>query len=565
MKTINKYIIILLSFVAFFACENDGDLITISSLDESDLIATQTDVVLSQAVSQEVVLSLSWTTSTLTISDTSMSVPNIIETTLQVSTTEDFSGDIDETVESELSCAYTGSELNTLAKDLEATPDVATPIYFRLMASVGDNMEPVYSNIVTVNITSYDIDMTIGYILDSDMDSTGVTLYSAESDGIYLGFIGATSWYNFYLEEGDGSVWGNDGVIGTSFVLSASEETDERWNCWFPGQGGCYYVDFNTIEEEWSALYIPALTVSGDIEGELKYSRTTNQWSLTFNASATTYNIQISGKGSLYNVETGTDDASAVETAVAFIQNDDNLVLSDAAVDITVTSTASGEATLTIDLNDPTAWTIEVVSGGGSEEPTVYEYLYLAGVDDLTSGSWTFDNYISLYDEDNLAYSGVIAVNSEWGYGMYVEVDNWDDYFAFGEGDAYSGTLVYQSSSNIPAPEDGLYLIEASLSNSTYTLTSVSDVIYLSGLNDTWDFATTLAATETTGIYSGEITITTVSEWGFQIHIDDTWSHYFGGSAERLYYKSNITDDATLGAGTYTMTVDLISETYNIE
>ena len=565
MKTIKRILIIFLSLAAFSACEKDGDLITLSGLEESELMVTQTEVELSQGNSNENVLSLAWSTSTLTISDPTMSAPDILETTLQISTTEDFSGTVVESVESSLSHAYTGSELNTIAQTLEITPGEATIIYFRLEASIGDNMDPVYSNVVSVTVTSYEIDMSLGYILDSDKDSTGVTLYSAESDGEYLGFMGATSWYNFYLQEGDGTTWGNDGVSGTAFVLSSSEDSDERWNCWFPGVSGCYYVDFNTNTAEWSALSVPSLSVSGDIEGEMTFDRPNVKWTLPFTATSASITVKVSGTGSLYNSSTGTDDASAVETSVAFTQSGDNLTLANQADDITVTVPSTGECTLTIDLSDPTAWTVEVTEGsGGSSE--VSQYLYLPGIDDgITGGDWTFDNYLTLYDEDELAYAGVVNVNSLWGYGFYTEKDNWDELYNYGTGDAYSGTLVYKGATNIPAPDAGLYLIDASLDGLTYSLTSVGSQIYVSGLNDTWDFSVTLDETSTVGTYSGEITITAASSWGFQIHLDDSWSHYFGGSSGSLYYKgSNITDDASLSAGTYTLTVNLLNGTYSI-
>ena len=561
MKTIKHFLIALMSVAAFTACEKDGDLITLSGLEQSELMATESAVVLSQETSAEHALSLAWTTSTLTVSDPTMSAPNILSTTLQVSATADFSGTVQESAEANLSHTYTGAQLNTVAKNLGATPDVATPIYFRLEASVGDNMEPVYSNVVTVNITTYEIDMSIGFILNSDQEATGATLYSADSDGEYVGFMGATAWYNFFLKEGDGTIWGNDAVSGTAFVASSD---DGSWNCWFPGQGGCYYVDFNTNAQNWSALWIPTLTVSGDISGELTFDRPNVKWTLPFTATSTSMTIQISGTGKQYNNATGTDDVAAVDTPVAFAQNGSNVELVSSAADITVTVPEAGDYTLTIDLSDPTAWTVEAATG--SEEPVVVNpYIYLPGVDDGTSGNWTFDNALALYNEDDLAYAGVVNVNSLWGYTINIEKDNWGDKYTLASGDGTSGTLVYQGSDNIPAPTAGLYLIDVSLSGLTYNLTAVGNEIWVVGLDDKWTFDMPLTATGTAGEYSGQITFAGASPWGFQIHLDSSWAHYFGGSAGSLYYKgSNITDDASLTAGTYTMTVNLIAGTYSI-
>lgn len=565
MKTIKHFLIAILSIAAFTGCEKDGDLITLSGLEQSELMATESTVVLTQETSAEHALSLAWTTSTLTVSNPNMSAPNVLSTTLQVSATEDFSGTIQESVEDNLSHTYTGAQLNTVAKNLGATPGEATAVYFRLAASVGDNMAPVYSNVVTVNITTYEIDMSIGFILDSEQQATGVTLYSADSDGQYLGFMGATSWSNFFLKEGDGTIWGNDAVSGTAFETSSD---DGSWNCWFPGLGGCYYVDFNTNKKNWAATYIPTLTLTGDLTGEMTFDRPNNKWTYLFTATSTSMTIQIAGNGKLFNLSTGAGDgtdAVAEDQPVAFVMNGDQLELASAGSDLTITVPQAGEYTLTLDLSNPTAWTLEAVEG--SEEPVVVNpYIYLPGVDDGTSGNWTFDNALSLYNEDALAYAGVVNVNSLWGYTINIEKDNWDDKYTLASGDGTSGTLVFQGADNIPAPTAGLYLVDVSLSGLTYNLTTLGNEIWVVGLDDKWEFDVPLTATGTAGEYSGQITFAGASPWGFKILLAfDDWDHYYGGSNGELYYQGgNITDDASLAAGTYTMTVNLIDGTYSI-
>ncbi|MDR1022305.1 MAG: DUF5114 domain-containing protein, partial [Prevotellaceae bacterium] len=148
-----------------------------------------------------------------------------------------------------------------------------------------------------------------------------------------------------------------------------------------------------------------------------------------------------------------------------------------------------------------------------------------------------------------------------------IEKDNWNDKYTLAEGDAYSGTLVFQGEDNLPAPDAGLYLIETSIKNFTYNLTAVGNEIYIVGLNGEWEVNIPLAATATPGVFSGDITISSASEWGFQIYIvAGDWVHIFGGAEGKLYYKgSNITDDASLAPGVHRMTVDLINATYVIE
>lgn len=561
MKNIKNIISLFLLLAVMMGCEKDGDKIYLYGHEDGNLTATEAKVVLSQEKNTELVLSLVWSKSTLSVSHPDMSAPDIETIYVQASTQSDFSSSVVESPESNLSRSYTGAELNTLAKNLNVVADVATPLYFRIRSSVGNNMESLYSNVVSVEVTSFDIDMSLGFILDSKMEDTGLTLASPQSNGIYAGFMGATSWYNYYLMEGDGTVWGNDGVDGSAFLISSE---DSKWNFWFPGVGGCYFVEVNTVKKEWSALLVPTLNVSGAVVGELTFDRPNNRWYLVFDATKTgTQTIRLQGTGNQYNYTTGADDdAVTIATNVAFSQENGSLVFGNQAGDISVNIPATGEATLVLDLSNPNEWTCKVVSGSTEPEPTI-EYLYLPGIDDEISGSWTFDNYLGLYDEDGKAYAGVVNVSSEWGYSIHIEKDNWSDKYVLGEGDAYSGTLEWQGETNLPAPDPGLYLIDISLKELTYNLTAVGDKIFVSGLNDVWDFETSLNSTGIVGVYEGSITMTTASEWGFQIHTDDSWNHKFGGSEGKLHYKgSNITDDASLEPGTYTLTVDLIHQTY---
>lgn len=568
MKTIKNFFLMLAAITCLTACEEDGDKIYLNSLKEGSLIASESEIILSQENSKQIVLSLAWTQDNPVVSDPNMQAPNLINMTMQVSTSNDFSTNVTESVETSLSKAYTGADLNTVAKNLGTTPDVANSLYFRLKSTTGNNMEPVYSNTATVSVTPYTIDMSLGYILDSQQAETGLSLYSAASDGEYVGFMGATAWHNYYLREGDGTVWGNDGVSGTAFLLSSE---DTKWNFWFPALGGCYYVDVNTNRKVWSALYISTLTVSGDIEGEMTFDRPNVKWTMTFNAAqAGNLTIRTAGTGQLYDYSTGTDNSDSdtnpgIATSVAFAQNGETLTFGQQPGDITVNVPAAGECTLTIDLSNPTAWKAEIKSG--SEEPVeINPYVYLPGVDDaINEGqNWTFDNKLSLYDEDNLSYAGIVNAGSQWGYQIAIEDGNWGDVYTLGEGDAYQGTLAFQSGTNLPAPTEGLYFFDVSLKALTYQLVAIGNEIYYSGVNDDWTLHA-LTATEVKGAFAGNVTIEKASEWGFQIILDTAWAYQFGGTNGTLYYKgNNLTEDATLAPGTYTLTVDLINGTYTL-
>lgn len=572
MKTIKNIMIVISSLLLCAACEKDGDKIYLSSPEGGKLIATDTEVTLTTETSSQVVFSLAWTKSALQVSDASMSAPDVQTTIMQVAATEDFSGDVVESVEASLSKAYVGKDLNATAKKLGVEPEVPATLYFRLKASVANNIEPVYSNVLSVRVVTYAIDMSVAYILNSDKKDTGVTLYSKDVDGDYAGFMGIAAWYNYFLREGDETIWGNLGIDNSAFLLSSD---DSKWNFWFPGHSGCYYVDVNTNKKVWSALYIPSVTVSGDVAGEMAFDRSNVKWTLPFNAAqAGNITLKAAATGRLYDYSTGTeksdtDENPGIETPVGFVQSGENLIFGKQASDITVNVPAAGECTLVIDLSNPKQWTVEVTSGGDEPEP-VRETLYMLGISE-GEGDWNFNNYLRLYNEDNLGYAGVADVNSPWGYQIAIEEDNWSDVYKLGEGDANAGTLVLAAENNIPAPGGGLYFFDVSLKALTYKLRAIGSEIYVAGLNkledEDWTFEPLPAAT-TSGVFSGSITITQPSDWGFKIYLfDGNWDYVYGGSAGKLYYKSNngITDDATLAPGTYTLTVDLINATYTIE
>jgi hypothetical protein len=144
---------------------------------------------------------------------------------------------------------------------------------------------------------------------------------------------------------------------------------------------------------------------------------------------------------------------------------------------------------------------------------------------------------------------------------MFTAADWGADYYTMGDAEGILAKNIKDR--NIPAPEAGTYLIKADVKNMTYELIKPGDVIYLSGLNDNWDFNTTLQKTNE-GVYSGTIEVAAVSKNGFRIYVESgNWNDYYGGTSGNLSFSGqSITDDTQVG--TYTLTVDLINETYEM-
>lgn len=368
MKTIKSLFAVLFALLAFSACEKDGDKIYLQSLESNNLMATTDRVELNADLDQEIVVSLAWTDRTIQISDPAVGTTVTVTNYVEASLSEDFSTTVSKTATTSLSIAFTGLELNSLASEIGAVTGRNNKIYFRLAGTTGTNIPLVYSNVVSIDVTPYKMDMNTGTVILSNdqtenLGETGVTFYSPDADGIYHGFIAIpTAWYHILFKEGDGSIWGTSGSEG-AFHLT-DDANNSLQNMWFPGTAGCYYVIVDTQAAQWSALHISSLSVSGLTSEsiDLTLDQTTNQWVGTFTADvAGSRTITINGQGEQYNVETG--DGSGTATGIAFAADGEHVALAETAGNITVDVPQAGECTVRLNLYDPTNCTVSVEAG----------------------------------------------------------------------------------------------------------------------------------------------------------------------------------------------------------
>lgn len=550
------------------ACDEDGDFITSSGATAVQLSGSG-DVVLSSDNVSALALTLYWTdNSRLTTNDDRVQLPvGTTVNTLQFSATNAFTDVIEQLAESgTTSIQFTAGQLNALVGRVGLAGDVASPLYIRMRSVLANNMEPLYSNVCQISVTPYTIDMTRGYVLNADLSDTGSFLASPESNGIYSGFIGAGGWYNWWLQEGNGITWGNvgDDGGGKPFVISSN---DQHWNFWFPGQAGCYYTVVNTIRQEWTALYIPALTITGDIGGEMTYDRKANKWTYAYTADqAGTITIQISGTGKQYNAETGTDDDAAIDTPVAFGDDGGQITFGSSATDISVAIPAAGEVTLTLDLSDAFGWTC-VVTEGSEVQEEVSQILYVLGNDE----TWEYDQWLTLYDEDNLCYAAAVNFYCPNGYGYYFSKE-FNDWIKINQDPSTEERKLFVGGgdeNNIPAPGVGLYVTIASLGWMSYwygmddPITSVA----CAGFNDSWDLIAMTADPDVPGVYSATVTATADTPWGVQILLNGSWDYFFGTHLDGSLRWSTKENGAPVGweiGKTYTFTVDLCKCTYSL-
>lgn len=452
MKTLNKILLTLASILALMSCEKDGDKIYLQSLGSDELIATTDKVVLSVETSQKVVLSFAWKGQDVQISDTTVGTAAKAKNYMEISLSEDFSGQIykDETTSN--SIAYKGGELNSIVNGLGAKVGEANNVFFRLGSATGENIPYAYSNVVKVAVTPYVMDMNTGIVVEATdqnevVGETGVILYSPEANGIYSGFMFIPyGWYHYFLKEGNGLMWGTAGDEGAFHITS--DAGNNRQNMWFPGTTGCYYVNVNTKEATWDALYISSLAISGLSEEpiNLTLDKENNLWIASFTATeAGEKTITVSGNGEQWNVETGTNDGAGIPVNVAFANENNNLVLADNAGNISVTIPESGECTIKLDLINPNDRKV-YVEAGGTDIPSSYSQTLdvVHYNDDGSEVSLTTLNlvnkdkgiYTGTYSGDKLDFQIIDRTNSVW-YGcdpndntkLSSSEDKWDMWF----------------------------------------------------------------------------------------------------------------------------------------
>lgn len=556
----------MLAAICLSACVKDGDIITTGGVQPVELSGSG-DVVIDKNAPGSLALTLNWTDNGhLTSSDERVQLPvGTTVNTLQFSATADFQSVIEILTDSgTTSIQLTAEKLNTIAGRAGLPGGQASTLYIRMVSALSNNTEPKYSNVYQIQVTPYSINLTVGHVLDAGRVDTGRTLSSPNSDGIYSGFLGVTAWYNWWLQEGNGILWGNigDDGGGKPFVISSN---DQHWNFWFPGPAGCYYTVVNTVTKEWSALHLPSLTVTGDVTGVMTYDRKTGKWTLAGNAAvAGAATIRISGTGKQYNSQTGTDDAAAIDTPVAFGMEGGKLIFSDTPSDITVTVPAAGDVTVSLDLSDPEAWSCGIAEG--SETPVeIQKILYVLGNDD----TWNYDQYLTLYDEDNLSYAAAVNFNCSWGYYFSKEYQGWD-HINQDPGTADKKLILNGTdSNNIPGPGVGLYVTVASLGSMSYSYGMADPITSVScaGFNDNWDLIEMTAVPGQVGVYTAQVTATADTPWGVKVLLNGSWDYSFGTCLDGALLWSKKEDGNPKGwevGKTFTFTADLCKCTYSL-
>ena len=407
MKKIFRNLMMLLcALTALVCCDESGDKIYLDGFKASDLMASASDVKLSVDNSKDVVLSLAWQNPTLLSSDeTKPAGSGVLKTYLQASASEDFASAKEYTV-TDLSKAFTGADLNATAKDLGLSPDVSSPLYFRIKSQMGSNLDAAYSNVCQVKVTPYLIDMSYINILnkDKDMDSPLTYLYSPNSDGVYSGYMNVSSWLNCWAMENDGTFWGNIQTGDKPYAVLDNDQS--ACNIWFPEPAGIYYTVLDTKSEEklFHATLIQSMKVNGE---EMKYDGPNYAWVKVIETTADNTPISIVADGAEYNKSTGDKGTSIVKTL--------NYTLADGKM---TDSENAGS------VNIPTAGTYTVTVKVG--EHSQLEYTIVSG--DQTTPEPEASNTLCMFSKDGNTLLAVMNKVSDGVYTCKYKPSSWEKF-----------------------------------------------------------------------------------------------------------------------------------------
>ena len=544
--------------LALTACSKDGDLVTVGRGDALTLDGSN-NIVLDASNAIGLALTLHWNDNhVLNTNYVDVLVPDgSISNTLQISKTEDFASCYSLNMNNGVyQKQFTNAELNGELTKLGYEPYAEQPMYVRVASTTGANIEPQYSNVLEMTVVPYKIDYTYAIAMSKDKTTELGYLYSPTENGIYTGFLALGGWGNWWLMENDGTTWGNTPVDGRVFYIT---NTSDAWNLWSSGFNGCRYVTVNTKQKFWNEISIPSVTVSGDITGNMTFNKEKKQWTLVYTAESTSpVTLQFSSPDSkLYNVDSGDSEDKGESTSLYFTSTG---ISTSAPEGITLSAPQTGDCTVTIDLSGETpAYSIEA---GAAEEPEeLSQILYVLG----NNNEYKYDQWIRLSDEDNKTYTGAVVIkNCEWGYYFSKELDDWTP---INQDPETADKKLKVSGDNIPAPDEGLYVVSASLGWMSYwyemdgaAVTSVS----CTGYNDAWT-VTEMTATETPGVYVATIDFTS-APWGMQILVNGSWDYWFGTRSDgNLTWKAkdNGNPAGIDGNGPYTLTVDICHGTYS--
>ncbi|MBF9254570.1 SusE domain-containing protein [Pontibacter sp. 172403-2] len=287
MRTsIHQLLILCVCSLALFSCEKDEEKLTVTPTGIPELTVSTTSPALSSETAADDAVTFSWTPLDLTWSVPEYSY-DAAKYTLQLAPAgTDFAAPEEVALGSSTEKTYTVADFNKLLLKMELPTGAPASLDVRLQTSIGPNVEPTYSNVVTVTATPYvDIpDYPSLYVpgqYQGWAPDVAPKISSPKDDGIYEGyvFMNVADGFKFTSKPNwDGPNYGDGGTGKLSTDGGAGNLTVK--------EPGYYLLKANTKDLTWSATkttwgVIGDATGSWDNDKDLTYDETTKVWSAT--------------------------------------------------------------------------------------------------------------------------------------------------------------------------------------------------------------------------------------------------------------------------------------------
>jgi hypothetical protein len=285
---IHKICLLFLFSFALLACEKEEDRVILQEARAPELSVSVTTAELHREQAEEEALAFSWT-------EAEFGFPAAVNYTLQLAQGgTDFAEPRDADAGSNLQRSYTVEEINNIATQMGLEPDAEGQIEARVRAELADAVEPVYSNVVSVNVTPYQdvIEYPALYVPGAHQGwnpAEAPRIVSVEDNNIYEGYVyfpepntefkftSAPNWDE--TNYGSGAVEGTLDPDGGAPNLVVEE-------------AGYYRLQANTEDLIWSATrtewgVIGDATAQGwDADQDMSFDPEAEVWRATLNLSA---------------------------------------------------------------------------------------------------------------------------------------------------------------------------------------------------------------------------------------------------------------------------------------
>lgn len=265
MKNIYKSVLAIALFTGLYSCEDESNLKYIEPAAASFQIITPNSgdaVILDETTPNNPAIALTW-------DPAQYSTPTSVTYTIQIAPNgSDFSNAQDLATTTSRNITITSGQINLPALTAGAQPGASSPVDFRIKATIASGGLPLYSNIITYNITTYGClpQYAMGTALSANSSWSSPLTLICDNDILLAKTNFVAGNFGIYATSGDtGSVNNYAYYTGQNYkivsVLTDSNDATSTFN--FAGTPDTYRIK---IDQTNKTVGIAKSTVASGIE-----------------------------------------------------------------------------------------------------------------------------------------------------------------------------------------------------------------------------------------------------------------------------------------------------------